>query len=233
MFDPDRLSCFWPGLAQAWWRGSSTALVAAIGFGWSLSLLLLATFVWPNWFAPWLVTLCWLCMLAFWLGESIRNHWQLGKLQADAGPVVGDDRFATAQQEYLRGNWFEAETLLHAILTDTPRDPEAHLLLVGVLRHSRRWSAAFRRLEQLELLDTSSRWTFEIRRERQFISQRQQEYVATKTDAAASDDGELSTGAVQALDNAAVRVDDSAEAEKSVAASRQPFFALPHKPQKR
>jgi hypothetical protein len=197
MFAPDRLSCFWPGLAQAWWRGSTTGLLAAMGFGWGLSILLLATFVWPNWFYPWLVTLCWFGMLVFWLVESCRNHWHLGNLHADAGPVAGDDRFVRAQREYLRGNWFEAESLLHAILTDTPRDAEAHLLLAGVLRHSRRWSAAFRRLEQLELLDTSARWTFEIRRERQLISQRRQEYESAADESSESADAEQSVSAVQ------------------------------------
>lgn len=190
MLAPDRLSCFWPGLARAWWRGSVSGLLAAIGFGWGLCILMLATFVWPNWFSPWLVALCWFAMLVFWLVESIRSHWQLGQLQGDAGPVVGDDRFARAQAEYLRGNWFEAESLLHAILNDTPRDAESQLLLVGVLRHSRRWSAAFRRLEQLELLDTSARWTFEIRRERQLIQRRQQEYLERETATAGSLEGE-------------------------------------------
>lgn len=177
MLAPDRLSCFWPGLARAWWRGSLSGLCAALSFGWGLCILMLATFVWPNWFQTWLVAVCWLAMLVFWLVESIRSHWQLGQLHADAGPVPGDNRFAQAQAEYLRGNWFDAESLLHSILTDTPRDAEAQLLLVGVLRHSRRWAAAFRRLDQLELLDTSSRWTFEIRRERQLIQRRQQEYA--------------------------------------------------------
>lgn len=182
MLAPDRLSCFWPGLARAWWRGSVAGLAAALGFGWGLSILMLATFVWPNWFSPWLVAVCWLAMLVFWLVESVRSHWHLGRLQRDAGPVAGDERFGQAQSEYLRGNWFEAESLLHAILTETPRDAESHLLLAGVLRHSRRWSSALRRLEQLELLDTAARWTFEIRRERQLIEQRQEEYLASQGD---------------------------------------------------
>ncbi len=97
-------------------------------------------------------------------------------------PVAGDDRFSRAQAEYLKGNWFEAESLLHAILADTPRDAEAQLLLVSVLRHSRRWAAALRRLEQLELLDTSARWRFEIHRERQLILKRQQEHTETSAE---------------------------------------------------
>lgn len=192
MLGSDRLSCFWPGLARAWWRGSLSGLLAAIGFGWGLSILLLATFVWPNWFSPWLVVVSWLAMLAFWLVESVRSHWQLGQLKADAGPVAGDDRFVRAQAEYLRGNWFEAESLLQSILADTPRDAEAQLLLAGVLRHSRRWAAAYRRLDQLELLDTAARWTFEVRRERQLIQRRQQEYL--DDEAAAAEPGGAAAG---------------------------------------
>lgn len=176
MLAPDRLSCFWPGLAQAWWRGSASALLAAILFGWGLSVLMLATFVWPNWFRSWLVTSCWIGMLIFWVVECVRSNWQYGTMQRDAGPVAGDNRFCQAQSEYLKGNWFEAESLLHAILADAPRDAEAHLLLASVLRHSRRWAAALRRLDQLELLDTSARWRFEIRQERRLVLQRQQEH---------------------------------------------------------
>lgn len=116
-------------------------------------------------------------MLIFWMVECFRSNWHFGNMHADAGPVAGDNRFAQAQIEYLKGNWFGAESLLHAILADAPRDAEAQLLLVSVLRHSRRWAAALRRLEQLELLDTSARWRFEIRRERQLILRRQQEHT--------------------------------------------------------
>lgn len=175
MFAPDRLSCFWPGLARAWWRGSFQSLVAALCFGWGLCALLLATFVWPNWFSPWLVTLCWLGMFVFWAVESVRSHWQLGKLHMDSGPGTGADPFTHARNEYLLGNWFEAEAILHAILVRAPRDAEAHLLLASVLRHSGRRSAALRRLDQLALLDTSARWSFEIRRERQLLERLQVE----------------------------------------------------------
>ena len=176
MLAPDRLSCFWPGLAKAWWRGSASALLAALMFGWGLCVLMLATFVWPNWFPSWQVTSCWIGMLIFWVVECVRSNWHYGSMQADAGPVAGDNRFVQAQSEYLKGNWFEAESLLHAILADAPRDAEAHLLLASVLRHSRRWAAALRRLEQLQLLDTSARWRFEIHRERLMIIKRQSEH---------------------------------------------------------
>lgn len=80
--------------------------------------------------------------------------------------------FILAQTEYLKGNWFEAEAILLEILQDFPRDAEAMLLLVGVLRHTERWQPALRRLDQLEMLDTASPWRFEINRERKIIQTR-------------------------------------------------------------
>lgn len=78
--------------------------------------------------------------------------------------------FIQAQQEYVRGNWFDAEALLLEIVHQHPRDAESLLLLVGVLRHTRRWQPALRRLEQLELLDNASPWRFEIQQERTLIA---------------------------------------------------------------
>ncbi len=50
-----------------------------------------------------------------------------------------------------------------------PRDAEALLLLSGVLRKTRRWKSALRRLREIELLDTGSRWAFEIAQEKKWI----------------------------------------------------------------
>ncbi len=138
---------------------------------------MLATFVWPHWFNSWLVTSCldWdvdflgCGMCAQQLGNMARcNAMQCQRLVTIA--------FAKRSRNISKANWFEAESLLHAILADAPRDAESHLLLASVLRHSRRWAAALRRLDQLELLDTAARWRFEIRQERQLIMRRQQEH---------------------------------------------------------
>lgn len=176
---PDRISCLWPGLAWAWWQGSLRGLCAAIGFGWVLSLLLVATFIWPNWFASWLVSLLWFALLLFWVEELVRSNWNLRRLRTSGLPVAGDVRFSRAQEEYLRGNWFEAESLLHEILQDAPRDAEARLLLCSVLRHAGRWNAAERCLSDLEALDTGARWHFEIRREREKLTRRREELSQT------------------------------------------------------
>ncbi len=58
-------------------------------------------------------------------------------------PLEAKDSFLAAQVDYLAGNWFEAEAKLLQILHEYPRDAESHLLLVGVLRHTRRFQASF------------------------------------------------------------------------------------------
>lgn len=91
--------------------------------------------------------------------------------------VRSSQMLVDAQSDYLRGNWFEAEAKLLQILHHHPRDAESFLLMVGVLRRTNRHKSAMRRLEQLELLDTSAAWHFEIQRERKLIEQAMTEEV--------------------------------------------------------
>ena len=44
-----RAVCFWPGLPSAWVSGLARGLLVAVAFSWCMCLLLLATFVWPDW----------------------------------------------------------------------------------------------------------------------------------------------------------------------------------------
>jgi len=163
-----RLACFWPGLAAAWYRGAAVGLFVSVMFSWFVCLLLLATFVWPNWFSRWLVVPLWLAVAVYWLVESVRSQVSL---RAMLQPTSEDttEAFALAQKEYLRGNWFEAEAILLKIVQQHPRDASAGLLLVGVLRHTQRWRPALRRLEQLCLLESAAAWGFEIAQERRLI----------------------------------------------------------------
>jgi predicted Zn-dependent protease len=85
--------------------------------------------------------------------------------------------FEEAQAQYLQGNWFEAEALLLDLLDKFPKDAEALLLLIGVLRHTQRWQPALRRLDQLQSLDTAAGWHFEIIRERQIVEKRFREAI--------------------------------------------------------
>lgn len=168
------LFCCWPGLAALWYRGMARGVLLAVLFCWLCSLLLLSTFVWPEWISVWAVRIGWLALVLTWMGSTAYSHWTLGRLLG-VMDKSSQDAFTRAQEEYLRGNWFEAEAILLEMLQRFPRDAEALLLLVGVLRHTQRWQPALRRLDQLESLDSSSPWRFEMARERKYILARMED----------------------------------------------------------
>lgn len=172
-----QLICCWPGLSALWYRGNSRSLLAALLYCWAVCFLLLATFVWPEWFGIWVIRIFWVMAGMVWLASCVYNHWRypiiIGKPDAKS-----QFAFEEAQRHYLQGNWFEAEAILLELLDQFPRDAEALLLLIGILRHTQRWQPALRRLDQLESLDTSAVWRFEIIREREIVERRFAEALA-------------------------------------------------------
>ena len=138
-------------------------------------LLLMATFVWPQWVSSFALRSLWLLAFVAWVGATVRSQWQFARLMQICKPLEAKDSFLLAQMDYLAGNWFEAEAKLLQILHDFPRDAESQLLLVGVLRHTRRFKPALRRLAQLETLDSAARWRYESARERVIIERRMAE----------------------------------------------------------
>ncbi len=174
-----RAICLWPGLPAIWLRGLARELFMSLIFSWFICGLLLATFVWPEWVSLGILRLLWLLAVGAWAASTLRNCWTLPKLLA-----IGDQHSAQAlvdaQLEYLRGNWFEAEAKLLQILHEHPRDAEALLLLVGILRRTRRFPPALRRVAQLERLDTASGWQFEINREKRIIERDIAEHNSTQ-----------------------------------------------------
>ena len=164
-----RAICLWPGLPAAWLLGVSRSLLIALVYAWSICGLLLATFVWPDWIAVSLLRMLWLVAIATWISAAFRNCLRLPGMLATSD-AHSSQALVGAQQEYLRGNWFEAEASVLQVLQDHPRDAEAMLLLVGILRRTRRFQPALRRLGQLELLETAASWHFEIQREKGWIA---------------------------------------------------------------
>lgn len=160
------MAYYWPGLAIAWHRGAARGLFISVVYAWWICLLLLATFVWPEWFSVALVRGMWLLAFVVWLGTTIYSRFTMRSYR-----VSCDDsgEFEKAQEEYLRGNWFEAEALLLRILERQPEDVPAALLLIGILRHTQRWQPALRRIEQVKLLDSAAVWTFEVEQEKRLV----------------------------------------------------------------
>ena len=162
------MDMFWPGLAAAWHNGQPKGLLTSILFGWLLCWLLLASFVWPD-----LVSQLW-TILGWIAAGLLSGYCFLRRLFHTPNYLVWDSEessklFSEAQQDYLRGKWFEAEAKLLRLCEQTPSDIPSGLLLVGVLRHTGRVKAALRRIDQLNLLDSASGWQFELRQEKKLL----------------------------------------------------------------
>lgn len=180
-----RAICLWPGLPAAWMLGLARGLLVALVYAWCICGLLLATFVWPDWLAVSLLRLLWLAAVGTWSVATVRNCMYLPRLLATCD-AHSSQALISAQHEYLRGNWFDAEASVLQVLHHHPRDAEALLLLVGILRRTQRFQPALRRLKQLEMLQSAAVWHFEIQRESGWISRAmsQQEEAVQQAQAA-------------------------------------------------
>ncbi|GIW98502.1 MAG: hypothetical protein KatS3mg111_1835 [Pirellulaceae bacterium] len=154
-------SIFWPGFRAAWFRGASIGLLIAVLWTWWLCVTILATLVWQHWWPPLVTYLSWGGVITAALAAAGWESFRPAHHQEDDAM----DLLVAAQDEYLRGNWFEAEALALRLLHRCSDDIPAGLLLVGVLRATGRLEAAQRRLDQLQLYDAAGEWWFEIRQE--------------------------------------------------------------------
>jgi hypothetical protein len=162
--------CCWPGLLRLWVQGDGIAVLVALTFGGVLNLLLVSSVLWPELLPGSGRTLAWLFLAGWWLFSAIRAYCALGHLDT---PAIGDSRglFIQAQGEYLKGHWFEAESLLQQLLRTTRRDIDAHLMLATLCRRTRRYDEALARLDLMDQFDGAEKWRWEIETERRLLRQ--------------------------------------------------------------
>ncbi len=168
--DIARLSGLVPGLPALWRQGAWSGLFVAVVFTTLLNAALLTTWVWDELVSSLARGFMWLATATLWgIGAwtAVRARGE-GVKEGQVPPL--SDLFPTAQREYLRGNWYECETQCRALLEADPRDAEARLLLLGVLRRSRRWDEARRELASLSALETAEHWSTELAAELQRIN---------------------------------------------------------------
>ncbi len=170
----------WPGLPQLWKGGSWTALVYAVGFAGVVNANVLLSLVWTELLPPGLRNTMWLAVAGVWIGSAVFS-W-LGErddsTRADGRTGREADAFPEALGHYVKGNWFEAECVLEAVLRDNPRDVEAGLLMVSLLRHTGRFEEAAQRLDRLERFEESGKWESEMGRERRYLEEVRQSHAA-------------------------------------------------------
>jgi tetratricopeptide (TPR) repeat protein len=162
--------CCWPGLPRLWVHGEVSAVALALGFGAVLNLLLVSNVLWPELIPASGRTLGWFLLAAWWLFSAIRAFCSLERLNT---PTIADSRglFIQAQGEYLKGHWFEAESLLQQLLRSTRRDLDAHLMLATLCRRTKRYDEAQARLDLMDQFDGAEKWRWEIEVERRLLQQ--------------------------------------------------------------
>jgi len=164
-----RLSLLWPGLPWLWLRGSRSGLVLALAFAVVIDLAVLATFVWSELFDAALVVGLWAAVAAVW-GVGTAVGWATFPAALPAtGGADGEALFQAARDSYLARDWLAAEERLRELLTLSPTDGEAQLLLATLWRRAGRPREARAALEALARSDAGRRWSAEIERERQLI----------------------------------------------------------------
>jgi hypothetical protein len=164
----------WPGLERLWYRGDFHALLVAILFGWILAFSFLATFVWPEWVTSYLgrnwvsvsvLPIVWISLL---ISALVTIATPSARLPATSpnNEEGALHAFVEAQEHYLQANYFEAEKRLRENLRVNAGDIESMLLLVAVLRRSRRLEEALDFISEMELLESSAPWFAELKTEK-------------------------------------------------------------------
>lgn len=164
----------WPGLPALWLTGAWSGLLTAALFSLLLNFALVVTFVWFETIPPtarlglwWGLGLAWVIFGGFGL-RSTAGRASPQKMSATL------DLFRRAQNEYLRGNWVEAELQLLQLLDANSADGDARLMLASLYRHTNRIDEARLSLQHLECLESAVKWRWEIEQERKLLIEREQ-----------------------------------------------------------
>lgn len=160
----------WPGLAKLWYRGDVVSVLFVSLYGIALNVALLATFYWEAWLTPW-------TLRGLWVGLAASSIFSLIHVSMRWAGILGLEKsshdhegwFREAQESYLRGDYFEAEAVLQRIFSSGQADVEAALLMVSILRRTRRWVQALYCIDRLLLLEKASVWSLELHQERRKI----------------------------------------------------------------
>ena len=166
---------FWPGFEKLWNRGDFHSLLVSILFSWAVMLAWSATFVWPEWLqstlentwlARGLLTLAWIALFFSAAGSAVQSL-RFSNKDTNHSPAFAVKQLELAQEFYLQADYFEAERLLKKNVRQSNVDIESSVLLVAILRRTRRLPQALELIASLERLEASLPWLSEIRVEKE------------------------------------------------------------------
>jgi len=167
--------CLWPGLTRLWLRGRWQSLAWAVAFAALVNFALLASFVWPELVSPTILIATWLVVAIVWVASVGCSFWKFPQWCESTIDPKAEDLFEQAQGEYLRRDWYRAETLLLRLLHGDRGDVDARLMLAGLYRHTGRTEQARKCLDSLDQFERSEKWRMEIRREREKLESMEKE----------------------------------------------------------
>ncbi|MGA2258910.1 MAG: hypothetical protein ABSG53_29935 [Thermoguttaceae bacterium] len=160
----------WPGLPQLAGDGNWAALAFAVAAAALLNAVLLGTWFWTDLFAPAPRIIVWVLLGVAW-SISVSYWAWADRRRAAASEKTGGKSFEEALEDYLKGNWFEAERKLNLVLRRDEHDLEARLLMATLLRHTKRFDDATHQLNLLVRIDGAHRWALEIHREGELLTE--------------------------------------------------------------
>lgn len=163
------MTYLWPGFFQLWLRGRWQGVLPASVFAVLLNIALTATWIWPELLNERVVFASWVGVGCVWVVSILRVRREIPAFLADNSAKESmPGLFIRAQTEYLRGNWFEAESLFQH-LVDAGDDVEASLMLATLYRRTGKLDEARRALRLLAQSPKASAWRFEIQQELELI----------------------------------------------------------------
>ena len=120
--------------------------------------------MWTELLSPGMRTAIWLVLAAVWTVSAAASWRWVGGLQTGGSRQADNDLFVQAREEYLKGNWFEAETALGRLLDRNVLDIEARLLKASLLVRTARRKEATGELDRLTRMEGGEYWGMEIAR---------------------------------------------------------------------
>jgi hypothetical protein len=146
-------------------------LAVAVAAAALLNAVFLGTWFWTDLFAPGLRIISWVLLGTAWSVSVGYWAWadRPGQRRGSAPGKTGGRAFEEAQEDYLKGNWFEAERKLNLLMRRDEHDLEARLLMATLLRHTKRFDDATHQLNLLVRIDGAQRWALEIHREGELL----------------------------------------------------------------
>lgn len=160
---------FWPGFRGIARYGLWSQLSLALFFALILDAFLVANFYWTAYLTTTQRNMIVVLLVVIWLTLLSLAKYRYKIFKERCSVDAKDENYRLAQQHYLRGKWFEAESLILLHLKKKPRDVEMLLLQATLYRHTKRDVEALIVMEKLERFDGAHRWFLEIEAERRLI----------------------------------------------------------------